>query len=772
MVSHLPDDAQSVASSEFSLFEALSSSEKIINGNVTLDWRSLPTSVVNALPDPPPSARKHMRRRIEQQKQSSVDEDISFIEEKLAKWTAKASLNRDGAVPSSSSMQNRTITSLADASRASLAKTDILGDLQPISERQPGTQSQPRTHEKGEKIFQFTNCQFSYGSTRDASASMGNVESSSIHDPDNLLQRREDTGNASPVLGRASISRTKPLSGDNAEKSDDELSVTELGIRSSSPARRDVGRDTPILSKSLNLSSTTVRPSVALFMLFFHPAGSLIILILQDNLRSTNSKRSFASSKDAMLDIYAELRDLAARLKVYPVSFQVWWVMAHIVSQRKSHSLKAREAQIAKREGLLKLDESQVLQEVDRLVDTRVKATEASWRQETEAVVNQYEEALHTVTKENRRAQSSLKELITANKSLRDQVATLQAESNNVRRELEDKRFEAKQCHDRNQRLRKTLEAMRSSVPTADVHKDRARKPLKYVPLRRKATCSAETQTYEEYKVEPSSVVRVHRQTSSLCRIIAGLLRQHTSRHLFAPSLESTVLYECLDSVLDMVSTSSRTPSAVDVEPCLEFVLHALRHSDVEPAQKMHIARLAYERLAATASAGAAQPNLLAGALDALVNSLSTDEVDGYIIKRTCVALGGVGVLYPLLQKSEMGQVSFLASSVMMALCAHGDWLEEFLEQCSTSAALEAIATAMESHHIPTLENLSVVVHKVARIPKNQNYLRVHPFLVPRMRVLSCIDEQDMSVTDNPGKDSEFLRLNARSTLRTLGVTG
>lgn len=56
-----------------------------------LDWRTLPPTVVAALPDPPPSAKRYLKRRAQQPERDDVDDFTqSFVSQKLAEWASRS----------------------------------------------------------------------------------------------------------------------------------------------------------------------------------------------------------------------------------------------------------------------------------------------------------------------------------------------------------------------------------------------------------------------------------------------------------------------------------------------------------------------------------------------------------------------------------------------------------------------------------------------------------------------------------------------------------
>ena len=78
-------------------------------------------------------------------------------------------------------------------------------------------------------------------------------------------------------------------------------------------------------------------------------------------------------------------------------------------------SLESTKIALEKRERGMK-------KEVQLLVATKMKKTEESLKETSKGLVIRYESALEQLSKENKRLQTSLKDMISTNRILRDQV--------------------------------------------------------------------------------------------------------------------------------------------------------------------------------------------------------------------------------------------------------------------------------------------------------------------------------------------------------------
>ncbi|KAJ3035298.1 hypothetical protein HDV00_004074 [Rhizophlyctis rosea] len=142
----MDDDVFSVASTDISLLDTLGSSEKIVQGSIVLDWRSLPDAYVKALPDAPASAKKHVAQLRRQRNDAS---------------SLASSLNRaDFSHTSASVAANASQARKTPAESISIHKGPKPDDS--LKNQSRGHTVQP------EPVYQFQNCHFTYGSSLNA----------------------------------------------------------------------------------------------------------------------------------------------------------------------------------------------------------------------------------------------------------------------------------------------------------------------------------------------------------------------------------------------------------------------------------------------------------------------------------------------------------------------------------------------------------------------------------------------------------------------------
>lgn len=98
-------------------------------------------------------------------------------------------------------------------------------------------------------------------------------------------------------------------------------------------------------------------------------------------------------------------------------------------------------------EGQRALDnrEKSIKKEAQQLVALKMKKKEQDMKEATKGVVVKYEEALEHLGRENKRLQSSLKDMVSTNRLLRDQNKILQTESDEKDQKIEDLSLQIKQ---------------------------------------------------------------------------------------------------------------------------------------------------------------------------------------------------------------------------------------------------------------------------------------------------------------------------------------
>ncbi|KAH6593243.1 hypothetical protein BASA50_007450 [Batrachochytrium salamandrivorans] len=136
----------------------------------------------------------------------------------------------------------------------------------------------------------------------------------------------------------------------------------------------------------------------------------------------------------------------------------------------KELDLATRDTAISQKEKQLQLYETRMDREVNTLVDQRVKSRDDAIQRDAHTIVRKYDDMLEQVGKENKRLQASLREMVTANRLLRDQNKQLSLGKDDAEQRLDEQTSMLKQSKERNERLRMTLNTARSSSSTGHKH--------------------------------------------------------------------------------------------------------------------------------------------------------------------------------------------------------------------------------------------------------------------------------------------------------------
>ncbi|KND00795.1 uncharacterized protein SPPG_09156 [Spizellomyces punctatus DAOM BR117] len=844
------DDANSVSSSEFSVLDALSGSEKFVKGNITFDWRGLPPNIVAALPDPPPSAKRYLKRRVKNGTDDIFSRNQTYISDKVAEWASRSQKNEDIQASRQEATENPFILEAKAIEPEHTQRPFPLADVQ---SKDP------------EKVYTFNNCQFSYAGNgkndafRQADESVA-VEEKPVASHSIVVDSRDSTERLlnTGELGAQHHTRNRDVSaskiipegepnGDILDLGNDELgrlfeqlhliksgaekiahnrkSVHEHERRGHSLLHEAKGRkykyslthsaDEPELSLTDLAASEKPRterpPEPAPFEPHQNPIPGRS-MSLEDSRGRGRPVRS--SQRDGLtrethqrmlLKIHSELSELAHRLK------------------KKRRAADLKEQQLAAKERHLQTRETHILKEVEKLVTLRLAKKEEVLKKDAEVIVEQYDDALTTTVKENKRLQASLRDLIAVNRQMREQVSKLQEDAWERERELEEQRNQLKHSRDRNLRLKAALAIGRANSSTAivSVKKEQASKleEAKKIILTqgRKTTRNARTVETQTLNVEESirSGDDLRSKLSGLQKMLAYLLQTRCARtRNHRQAAEGTnansenigALHEAIASTFCHVTQTEDRDSPKNVVDCeraswieyyLQFVLECMLRVGFSAAQKYIISVMAYEAftgyirgtsinvqpsdgshkrsppllvqeqttrlvLCLIILSGVTQIDVITAILDNIAAELSTDEGKGIFLKAN-----GVDVVHMCLRDVGHDNVQHLASSIFLTLCAEGDWLVDFIGQCSTVDVLDSIIVALDSSNLGTLENISVVLQKISKLSENRTSLRERPDLVPRLKAI--IDGTEEASIVSPL--SEFLMINIRSILANVDNT-
>ncbi|TPX72197.1 hypothetical protein SpCBS45565_g00442 [Spizellomyces sp. 'palustris'] len=872
------DDANSVSSSEFSVLDALSGSEKFVKGNVTFDWRGLPPNIVAALPDPPPSAKRYLKRRVKNGTDDIFSRNQSYISDKVAEWASRSQKNED----IQASRQERTENPFILEAKA----------MEPENTQRPLPLANVQSKDS-EKIYTFNNCQFTYARNGEIDAFRQPDEPVDVEekpvashpivaDSRDSIEQLLNTGELGAqhhirnrdVSASELVAEVEPI-GDIPDLGNDELgrlfeqlhliksgaekiaanrkSVHEHDRRGHSLLHDAKGRDfKSSLTRSAEereLSLTdlaasekprTDRPPEAGQRK--HPAPfeqhqnpipgrSMSLEDSRGRGRPVRSSQRDGLTREThqrmLLKIHSELSELAHRLK------------------KKRRAADVKEEQLAAKERQLQIREAHILKEVEKLVTLRLGKKEEVLKKDAEVIVEQYDDALTATVKENKRLQASLRDLIAVNRQMRGQVGMtmllgLAAGYSFTEQAVSEGQQATGRCmrkgagvggttkpiktylksRDRNLRLKATLAIGRANSSTAivSVKKEQASKleEAKKIILTqgRKPTRNVETQTLNvEKSIRFGDDIRS--KLSGLQKMLAYLLQtrcartrnQHQGPRGTNENPEKVgALHEAIASTFCHVTQTEDRDSPKNgpdseraswIECYLQFVLESMLRVGFSAAQKYIISVMAYEAftgyiggtsttiepsarshersppllvqeqttrllLCLIILSGVTQVDVLTAILDNIVTELSTDNGKGIFLKAN-----GVDVVHVYLRDGRHDNVQHLASSIFLMLCAEGDWLVEFLAQCSTVDVLDSAVMALDSSNLGTLESISVVLQKISKLSENRTLLRERPDLVPRLKAI--IDGTEEASRVSPLSD--FLLINIRSILANVDNT-
>ncbi|TPX33734.1 hypothetical protein SmJEL517_g03483 [Synchytrium microbalum] len=772
----LDDDDVRSTTSEVSLLEQLSRSERITGGRVQLDWSTLPPDIGPILPD---SVNNRTNR--------------SFVN-------------------TASNTRPATNTRLPPRPQQAESQPPPKPTVLPSPPIDPPSNT-PKEQEKDKKIYNFHQCHFEIVRKRDllgddsTNEGLGNsMQSTGAGASRGMsLERgtsedaREDQQDLDDLLGRLNrIRNEEPVisvesGGGEVLPQDPDMTMDDLSIPSQPNGFGDSMMSTKSKTRGMD-SFARHEPS------------------FRASIRS--STRSSFLNVETASHLHAELSDLSAQLK------------------EKSDMLHQRARDLDARELKLKEASQRMNDDVVKRVGVEVEKREQAWKKDAETIILKYDEALQDFAKESKRMSSSVRELVTVNRSLRAQLkdSTLDTESQST--VIQDLTSQLKQARDRNERLKASLQSASLVKPLVVEVKERNRENDKLDELKRivlaghkRSTYTACTQTVENmgsgsvFGGEERGQVRkgdVELNTSKdilidyLCEIHRCSLRDFGSnvqqtqdqdesfisaRNFVADDVidamrrksRDTILIlsgQILSSIMTIVKQNERCLSSY----LMEFILSFVRHGNLTMQQKHSLSdviftvytkheitydtddtTIALMQMVLLSTVG--QYNVIEVVLDDVVSRL----VDGHF-KHVFLENDGVEYVHPLLRRSDGPSVPLLASGVLLNLCADGDWLPDFLTQCSRPVVVNSCAAALgqcvdsiNGHGdkmAPVAENVSVLLQKLSKIPNNHILFRSNTTLMDR---LSCIlDEENSGGGNGRRQFSEFLILNVRSIVRNL----
>ncbi|KAK5670904.1 hypothetical protein QVD99_002674 [Batrachochytrium dendrobatidis] len=559
--------------SDSSVYEALSRSERIVNGSVVLDWRKLPAELLSALPDLPQSARKlhkNTHRDSTRQKHNvpvnhthhlcekhQLDHIKQCQEEQIPTKGCDSStqpkLNESGhqstnhandehkmsngkSHGSRSPIRGRNRTRISSKSPQHLHHKQHSDDLlwedidaspSPIESKpcdasayldhvhpQAAIDSLTRTNDlqSQPQPLTFNNCRFTYlrpdqvfeneakehtmpksdSQFKDTKPQLelpilSTVAHSSI--PIEIkatsIQPAYDSGSA-PEL--AQLFRTLELLNQQHLPQHQEASalpdlfpsrsMAQSPLKSSIRKETRFGLDqTSIMSLAELSQDMPDSPAGISTYCNTELQGTASKPFCHDNLgeqpskfmgsATSNESAAICTQKQVLTKVHAELSSLTKELhkRIAKVTERELYIKSQELNWKsKELDLTNRELAFVARDKQMRIQENRIEKEVQTLVEQRIASQNDAIQQNAKSIVKQYGDMLEQSNKENKRLQTSLRDMVTANRLLRDQNKQLLLEKNDAEQRLEHQTVILKQSKDRVERLKKTLACAQSNM--------------------------------------------------------------------------------------------------------------------------------------------------------------------------------------------------------------------------------------------------------------------------------------------------------------------
>ncbi|KAJ3070424.1 hypothetical protein HDU98_006569 [Podochytrium sp. JEL0797] len=458
----------------------------------------------------------------------------------------------------------------------------------------------------------------------------------------------------------------------------------------------------------------------------------------------------------------------------------------------KRDELRHRESVLSARESAVSHAQEQIEAEVHKLLSQRSRARDAFLKKEVAAILQESDASVAVLAKENRRLVASNKELVSANRRLRDQMVEA---------------VEKSELKDRMERLKKSMNTMKPShlvierhAPVALGHgldlsgHGRGQSKVKQA--------NVSTQTNVAVVNHPPPPLSSRNETpkdSELAQLVLILLRTHfliqqadelgsgcaniqsIVHGIFAHN--SAEIFKPLSHAISSLSIRSADSEqeaslySLFLTFVIEFVRCLAMHSEErdqlsksacavlisssEPGVRLTMhARLSLQLIVLAECSNVSRTEMI---LADLVNLMSSSDE----AKMMFLGLFGIDLVHPIMALDDMSPTGkILASAVLLAMCAEGHWNEEFLDQCVDSELLMgSLATCccsskgLPEEFVGVYENVLVLLQKMSRIPKTQTQIRGNEALYHWIQ----------NVCESNDPMSEFMKLNAVSIWQNLG---
>jgi hypothetical protein len=165
----------------------------------------------------------------------------------------------------------------------------------------------------------------------------------------------------------------------------------------------------------------------------------------------------FKREKEIIQVVHQELCELSRDLKLRNEKLQ-----------KDSEHLELLRRQVYDSQAQLDQREKQIKKEVHTMIHATIRQKEKQMKQDTQEVIKKYEEVIDQLNKENKRLQTSLKDMVNTNRTLRDQNKRVLQEMDEKDKRIDEQSLQIRQLKDRLDKVRPTV----SIQPTVDLDKD------------------------------------------------------------------------------------------------------------------------------------------------------------------------------------------------------------------------------------------------------------------------------------------------------------
>ena len=343
------------------------------------------------------------------------------------------------------------------------------------------------------------------------------------------------------------------------------------------------------------------------------------------------------------------------------------------LSQLKS-SLNAQRVELERKEKNVNFDAQQLVTSALRKRETQIKV-------DTEKIVLKYEDALEQLSKENKRLQTSLKDMVTTSRTLREQNKKVQAEVDQKDAKIEELGLQLKQAKERAERLKVistvTPSPQQESIAAQDLFAQ-MKKIANTQHLSAKKTVPAYTQTAEDISDTEKKFAQYEHQIAISSNLIKYLLCQNTTQG-------SLIFYEAINGSFDYIRKEC-ADFAICLEEYMLLVFKGL--PSIPPADQHALASHVYFALSelkhtsntSTVTDKAmvllhliplytiSQPEVVDALLDGLLSQLSNS-----VLSRSAMLEYGIDPIIEMLITTPIVEsTAGLASAVLMTLITEG----------------------------------------------------------------------------------------------------